>query len=118
MYDVGIHHAPDFGEKFAQPPFDCEVHAFDPSPVTVRAWTGKNKHARRFSQLRKLRTYHMHDYGAGGADGFVFLHRYNWQQVSIFRPDPYKWCVNKTHAGCASGARWGPYAGSCGVGLG
>ena len=115
MYDVGIHHAPDFGEKFAQPPFDCEVHAFDPSPVTTKAWAGKNKHARRFNQLRTLRNYHMHGYGAGGEDGNVYLSKYNWQQVSIMRADPYRWCVNNTHAGCGAGTR---PPGDAGDGLG
>ena len=46
----------------------CEVHAFDPSPVSVGFMKGDSELAK---QLRKLPNYHFHPYGAGGTDGIV-----------------------------------------------
>ena len=60
--------------------FGCEVHAFDPSPVSIKWWN--SNHARH---LRSLPNYHFHPYGAGGVDGEVILNEYNWDQVSIMR---------------------------------
>jgi hypothetical protein len=41
VYDFGIRNEPDFGVILAQPPFNCQVHAFDPSPIT-REWFEQN----------------------------------------------------------------------------
>ena len=34
VYDYGIREQPEFGQVLANPPFNCSVYAFDPSPVT------------------------------------------------------------------------------------
>jgi len=74
IYDFGIREQPEYGEYLAKE-FGCEVHAFDPSPITL-AWIDK-------SGLRSIPNYHFHPYGAGGEDGNAHLLEYNWGQVSI-----------------------------------
>lgn len=79
IYDFGIRAQPQFGAVMART-FGCEVHGFDPSPVSTEWW--KSDLA---NELRKLPNYHFHPYGAGGNDGDIVLKEYNWGQVSILR---------------------------------
>lgn len=83
VYDFGIRAQPQFGATVARV-FGCEVHAFDPSPVSTQWWKSKDA-----KQLRDLPNYHFHPYGAGGTDGVVTLKEYNWGQVSILRYPSY-----------------------------
>lgn len=79
IYDFGIRAEPQFGAVMART-FGCEVHGFDPSPVSNNWWESD-----RANELRKLPNYHFHPYGAGGIDGDIVLKDYNWGQVSILR---------------------------------
>ena len=36
VYDFGIREQPEFGVTLSKPPFNCEVFAFDPSPITKK----------------------------------------------------------------------------------
>ena len=83
IYDFGIRAQPQFGAVMART-FGCEVHGFDPSPVSTNWW--KSDEA---NELRKLPNYHFHPYGAGGNDGDIVLKEYNWGQVSILRYPSY-----------------------------
>ncbi|KAG5183432.1 methyltransferase domain-containing protein [Tribonema minus] len=76
VYDFGIRENPEFGEVMART-FNCEVHAFDPSPITLK-WFPT-------SEVAKLPNYHFHPYGVAGTDGIIQLHEYDWGQVSIVR---------------------------------
>ena len=75
VYDFGIREQPQFGMVMAKH-FKCEVHAFDPSPVST-AWAKDN--------LKDIPNYNFHGYGAGGRDGSTKLFKYNWEQVSSVR---------------------------------
>mmetsp|Transcript_32708 Transcript_32708/g.54773 ORF Transcript_32708/g.54773 Transcript_32708/m.54773 type:complete len:223 (-) Transcript_32708:279-947(-) len=77
VYDFGIRAQPEFGATLLAPPFNCDVYAFDPSPVSV-AWYEQ-------SSLRDNPRYHFFPYGAGGKDGKVELAEYSWGQVSIVK---------------------------------
>ena len=77
VYDFGIREQPHFGQIMALH-FGCEVHAFDPSPVSVD-WF---KLLPEGHILKRAANYHFHPYGAGGTDGVVRLYEYNWGQVS------------------------------------
>mmetsp|Transcript_13715 Transcript_13715/g.16155 ORF Transcript_13715/g.16155 Transcript_13715/m.16155 type:complete len:400 (+) Transcript_13715:84-1283(+) len=79
IYDFGIRAQPQFGETMARD-FGCEVHGFDPSPVSADWWDSNDA-----KELRELPNYHFHPYGAGGVDGVVTLKEYTWGQVSILR---------------------------------
>ena len=79
VYDFGIRTQPQFGATLARV-FGCEVHAFDPSPITREWWKSDDA-----KELRKLPNYHFHEYGTGGVDGKITLKEYNWGQVSILR---------------------------------
>jgi FkbM family methyltransferase len=57
--------------------FGCEVHGFDPSPVSLE-WI-------QTSEMMNKTRFHFHPYGAGGVDGQVDLYKYDWGQVSIIR---------------------------------
>ena len=82
VYDFGIRDMPTFGAAMAKS-FGCEVHAFDPSPVSIEWWASA-----RAKPLRDLPNYFFHPYGAGGIDGDLTLNEYDWGQVSIIRyPD-------------------------------
>lgn len=86
VYDFGIRQQPHFGMALAKS-FGCEVHAFDPSPISVE-WYLEQK---RKGALPL--NYHFHRFGAGGIDGYVKLQEYNWGQVSILRlPELMKNC--------------------------
>ncbi|KAG7347743.1 FkbM family methyltransferase [Nitzschia inconspicua] len=78
VYDFGIRESPEYGLAFAKAPFDCTVVGFDPSPISLDWW--KNNH-------RSIRKNHpKYDFmgvGAGGVDGPLQLHEYDWGQVSI-----------------------------------
>ena len=81
VYDFGIRENPEFGETLSGPPFECDVYAFDPSPIAVE-WAAKSE------LVRSRPNYHFFGQGAGGHDGEVELRAYNWGQVSILRaPD-------------------------------
>ena len=91
IYDFGIRSQPHFGEVMARK-FGCEVHAFDPSPISKEWWAHKDTQG-----LRDLPNYHFHPYGSGGTDGTIVLQGYNWGQVSILRyPTLQVNCKNKT----------------------
>lgn len=81
VYDFGIREQPHFGVTLAEQ-FGCEVHAFDPSPISVSYW--KNQLSKR-----KVPDYHFHPYGAGGIDGNIKLYEYNWGQVSLLKYPMY-----------------------------
>ena len=76
MYDFGIRAQPEFGEVMARA-FGCEVHAFDPSPISTTWWSSPEA-----ADLRKLPNYHFHPYGASGHDGAIKLSTYDWNQVT------------------------------------
>lgn len=78
VYDFGIREQPEFGIDLVEK-YGCEVHAFDPSPISVK-WAEENKES-----LSKIKDYYFHPYGAGGEDGYVELYSYSWQQVSNIR---------------------------------
>jgi FkbM family methyltransferase len=78
VYDFGIRNEPDFGVILAQPPFNCQVHAFDPSPIT-REWFEQNH------ELKNLPNYHLYYYGGGAHDEEIILREYDWGQVSIYQ---------------------------------
>ena len=84
IYDFGIREQPEFGQILAQH-FQCEVHAFDPSPVSVDWYNGLDE----YHPLKTMDNYHFHDYGIGGQDGTVNLYEYNWGQVSTVRYPDY-----------------------------
>lgn len=88
VYDFGVRAQPQFGMVLAEH-MGCEVHAFDPSPVSVEWYKEEQKNN------RIPPNYHFHRYGAGGNDGTVQLSEYNWGQVSILRmPSRMKNCSN------------------------
>lgn len=93
VYDFGIREQPQFGATMARV-FGCEVHGFDPSPVSTGWWESNDS-----KKLRDLPNYHFHPYGAGGTDGSVTLNEYDWGQVSILRyPSFVRDCTGKgTH---------------------
>merc|ERR1712228_805439 len=64
--------------------FGCEVHAFDPSPVSMQWWNSKSS-----AGVRALSNYHFHPYGASGYNGKLELSDYDWGQVSIIRYEDY-----------------------------
>jgi hypothetical protein len=80
VYDFGIRENPEFGMEIAKKYPQCEVHGFDPSPVSVAWWKSFKSSA---VELRALPNYHFHGYGAGGKDGTVALYDYNWGQVRV-----------------------------------
>lgn len=82
IYDMGIREQPGFGWKLAEKYPQCQVHAFDPSPIAVAFQASDDETAKA---LRALPNYHFHPYGSGGVDGTVKLYNYNWGQVSSIR---------------------------------
>jgi FkbM family methyltransferase len=86
IYDFGIREEPEFGLILSQEPFHCEVHGFDPSPIS-KQWYTSNK---RFApEARANPSYHFHPYGGGGADESIALREYNWDQVSVYQYPQY-----------------------------
>jgi FkbM family methyltransferase len=77
VYDFGIREEPQFGVIFALPPFNCQVYAFDPSPITQK-WFETNQ------ALKQIPNYHLFHYGGGGEDETIMLREYDWGQVSIY----------------------------------
>jgi FkbM family methyltransferase len=77
VYDFGIRTQPHFGVTLSRAPFNCQVHAFDPSPIT-RNWYINN------TEIKFNQNYHLYLYGGGGADENITLREYNWDQVSIY----------------------------------
>jgi len=94
VYDFGIRAQPQFGASMARD-FGCEVHAFDPSPVSTEWWSSKDA-----EPLRNLPNYHFHPYGSGGKDGDITLKEYNWGQVSILRYPTYTLNCTGKSANC------------------
>jgi len=82
IYDMGIREQPGFGKTLAEKYPQCQVHAFDPSPIAVAFQSSDDETAKA---LRALPNYHFHPYGSGGVDGHVKLYDYNWGQVSSIR---------------------------------
>lgn len=78
VYDFGIRNEPDFGVILAKEPFNCQVFAFDPSPIT-RKWFETN------NALKDLPNYHLFYYGGGAHDEDLILREYDWGQVSIYQ---------------------------------
>lgn len=94
IYDFGIRKQPQFGQVMAKV-FGCEVHAFDPSPVSTKWWESDESKG-----LRSISNYHFHPYGAGGFDGDLELNEYDWGQVSIIKfPTFVLDCNPKNHTG-------------------
>jgi len=94
VYDFGIREQPELGVRFAKD-FGCEVHAFDPSPISTAWWERVREefHA-------DIPNYHFHNYGAAGRDGDVTLFEYNWGQVSMMQ---YPLYIN--HTSCIDDGR-------------
>lgn len=84
IYDFGVRAQPQFGYILSKPPFNCQVHAFDPSPITKEFYE-KNPNAKL---LKDSPNYHLHLYGGGGQDEKIQLREYNWNQVSIYAYPP------------------------------
>eukprot|EP00658_Telonema_sp_P-2_P025404 TRINITY_DN2022_c0_g1_i1.p1 TRINITY_DN2022_c0_g1~~TRINITY_DN2022_c0_g1_i1.p1 ORF type:complete len:315 (+),score=45.20 TRINITY_DN2022_c0_g1_i1:65-1009(+) len=81
VYDFGIREQPQFGVMMHNH-FGCEVHAFDPSPISVAFY-------RQSQELQALKNYHFHNYGAGSRDGasgsLVLVVK---PTASLCQPDP------------------------------
>jgi len=103
IYDFGIREQPHFGAVMATV-FNCEVHAFDPSPISVKWWESLPSDPKHeFYGLASNPNYHFHPYGVGGDDGEVELFEYNWGQVSNLRfPRKIYDCSNKSNIHCAT----------------
>ncbi len=99
VYDFGIREEPQYGIAMATK-FGCEVHAFDPSPITrkfierekenpkilkdVMPQTEQGWFSRKAKDKKnKAGTWTFHEYGAGGDDTTLDLFGYDWEQVSI-----------------------------------
>merc|ERR1712195_407137 len=62
VYDMGIREQPGFGKTLAEKYPQCQVHAFDPSPIAVAFQASDDETAKA---LRALPNYHFHPYGSG-----------------------------------------------------
>lgn len=90
VYDFGIRENPEFGVTMLNPPFNCDVFAFDPSPISMK-WYEEN------TALKDNPRYSFFPYGAGGTNGNLQLNAYDWGQVSILRyPVGIQWNCSKT----------------------
>lgn len=92
-YDFGIRIEPHFGMALAKK-FRCEVHAFDPSPMSVdtKVWIPHYG-------LQHVKSYHYSPVGTAGHDGALPLLQYNWGQVSVYGARPVLVC--NTTSACA-----------------
>eukprot|EP00657_Telonema_sp_P-1_P010706 TRINITY_DN5265_c0_g1_i1.p1 TRINITY_DN5265_c0_g1~~TRINITY_DN5265_c0_g1_i1.p1 ORF type:complete len:277 (-),score=35.81 TRINITY_DN5265_c0_g1_i1:161-991(-) len=81
VYDFGIRQQPQFGFMLHNH-FGCEVHAFDPSPISTKYFENND-------EVKGMQDYHFHGVGAGGRDGDITLFEYNWGQVSIVQNAAY-----------------------------
>lgn len=98
VYDFGIRAQPQFGVVLARS-FGCEVHAFDPSPVS-KNWWETHREAQNLRQELDGR-YFFHPYGAGGVDGTIHLNEYDWGQVSILKfPTLLVNCTSSPSSSC------------------
>lgn len=107
IYDFGIRENPHFGETLSNPPFNCQVFAFDPSPITDKWYKGDAANAKA---LRAKPNYKLFHYGAGGVNGNVKLSEYDWGQVSIVRYpiNVAQGCANNTkQTNCDFGPKGG-----------
>lgn len=96
VYDFGIRESPEYGLAFAKAPFHCNVVGFDPSPISVEWWK-RNQQSIRKDHPK----YDFMGVGAGGVDGPLELHEYDWGQVSILQyPQRVIDTNNCTSAGC------------------
>ena len=100
VYDFGIREEPDFGVILSKPPFNCQVFAFDPSPIT-KAWFERNK------DLQALDNYRLFYYGGGAHDETIELREYDWGQVSIYQYPASVINASNCHPDD------GPYKGKC-----
>jgi hypothetical protein len=96
VYDFGIRESPEYGLAFSKAPFDCHVVGFDPSPISIEWWE-KNEKSIRENHPK----YDFMGVGAGGVDGPLELHEYDWGQVSILQyPRRVIDTNNCTSSGC------------------
>lgn len=79
VYDLGIREQPQFGMFFEQE-WGCEVHAFDPSPITVAYMKDLTRYNSQI--ISTLKNYTFHPIGASGIDGDLKLYEYSWGQIS------------------------------------
>eukprot|EP00547_Thalassionema_nitzschioides_P000969 CAMPEP_0194205432 /NCGR_PEP_ID=MMETSP0156-20130528/4700_1 /TAXON_ID=33649 /ORGANISM="Thalassionema nitzschioides, Strain L26-B" /LENGTH=456 /DNA_ID=CAMNT_0038931697 /DNA_START=8 /DNA_END=1378 /DNA_ORIENTATION=- len=82
VYEFGIREQVEFGMELTEEPYGCEVHAFDPSPITKAWYNGPSPTAMKLQ--RKPGKWKLYDYGGGFADETITLREYNWGQVSIY----------------------------------
>ena len=82
VYDIGVREQPEFGVIMANE-YGCEVHAFDPSPISVKFFDDGTFEKEGGLKKGLWNTkYFFHPYGGGGVDGDIELFKYNWGQVS------------------------------------
>lgn len=88
VYDFGIRQEPEFGLIMAHEKlFNCEVHAFDPSPISTKWY--KTQTLKYSKAANDNPNYQFHPYGGGGADENLELKEYNWDQVSVYHYPSY-----------------------------
>jgi hypothetical protein len=110
VYDFGIRDIPTLGLRLIEL-YGCEVHAFDPSPISIEYFNGESTRPNRgVALLEKIGKgevggavdakaaslahnepglkghtenplYFFHPWGAGGIDGVEDFFEYNWQQA-------------------------------------
>lgn len=66
VYDFGLREQIEWSLYYAEE-WGCEVHGFDPSPISVK-WFAEKKHPDS-KKADELPNYHYHPIGAGGIDG-------------------------------------------------
>lgn len=99
VYDFGIRESPEFGLTFAH---HCEVVGFDPSPISIEWWKKEEKNIKK-----KYPAYQFMGIGAGGINGDIKLHEYDWGQVSILE-FPYR-VINTTACNANDQCRYSFY---------
>lgn len=100
VYEFGIRTEADFGLTLMESPYHCQVHAFDPSPITKTWYNGPSPTAMKL-QRKKPENWKLHHYGGGYADEILELKEYNWDQVSLYQYPPSvvnpQNCTNSGH---------------------
>ena len=97
VYDFGIRQEPHFSVALAER--GCEVHGFDPSDISREGVKKGRKRQKGYEWMTRALdspNFHFHAYGAGGKDGDMTLHNYNWGQVSVVRQIGKQYKLNKT----------------------
>ena len=59
------------GLILSQEPFNCQVHAFDPSPIATAF-------IKESVKINTNPNYHFHPYGGGGSNEVLQLREYDW----------------------------------------